>query len=252
MAYIYPALMKKFIYGLVDLYLSPLQRNAKLALFAKYRILQHNEHLRAAVHMIHRKYAKPEGLILDVGAYNGSTTVFFAQNFRRSKVIGFEPNPATFPEAQQRCAPYPSINLMQTALDSENGELDFFVSDQNLSSSLNPIKDNPQFHLQKKIKVQVKRLDDCIPENEEVLLIKLDTQGRELKILSGGTRTLQRTKYVLTEMNNHDYYQGGSQYYELDDFLRNRGFKLVNITSSYTFGGLTEYDALYENSKVSA
>lgn len=246
--YIYPdIIMKKLLYRLVDFYLSPLQINTKLALFAKYRILQHGEHLQAAVQIIYRKNPVPRGLILNVGVFKGGTTVFFARNFRDSKVIGFEPNPEIFPEAQKRCAPFPSITLKQTALDNKSGEMDFFVSDQNISSSLNPIIENLQFHLQKKIKVQVKTLDECVPEGEPVLLIKLDTQGRELKILSAGTRTLQQTRYVLTEMNNHDYYEGGCKYYEVDDFLRSQKFKLVNITSSYNYAGMTEYDALYEN-----
>src|SRR4051812_49960627 len=123
-------MMKKIFYSLVDLYLSPLQVNTKLALFSKYRILQ-REHLWAAVHMINRKNKSPRGLIVDVGAFKGRTTIFFAKNFPGSKVIGFEPNPATFPEARKNCASFPSITMMQTALDAKSGELDFFVSDQN-------------------------------------------------------------------------------------------------------------------------
>jgi len=242
--------MKKFLYRLVDFYLSPLKRNPKLALFAKYRILQHSEHLWATVQMIYRNNTSPRGLILDVGAFNGGTTAFFATTFPDSKVIGFEPNPVTFPQAQKRCASFPSITLIQTALDSQSGEFDFYVSDQNESSSLNPIVENPQFRLQKKIKVQVKTMDECISEREPVLLIKFDTQGRELNILSAGTRTLQQTRYVLTEMNINDYYEGGCKYYEVDDFLRNHQFKLVNITSSYNFAGMSVFDALYENEKL--
>lgn len=77
--------------------------------------------------------------------------------------------------------------------------------------------------------------------------MKLDTQGRELKILSGGIETLKKTKYILTEMNNHNQYKDGCQYFQVDAFLREHHFKLVNLTSGYNFSGLTEYDALYKN-----
>ncbi|MEO8085475.1 MAG: FkbM family methyltransferase [Bacteroidota bacterium] len=242
--------MKKIIFNLVDFYISPLKWSASLSLFAKHRIMQHNEHLLAAVHMIKRIENKIEGDVIDVGAFNGSTSIFFAKNFPGLKVTGFEPNPATFPQAKKNCENYPGISLKQVAVDQEEGELDFFVSDNNLSSSLNRITDNEQFSMKQQIKVKVMTLDGCLESVKLVLLIKLDTQGRELKIMTGGTQTLKKTKYILTEMNNHNYYENGCQYYQVDAFLREHKFKLVNISSGYNYAGMTEYDALYKNTEL--
>ena len=70
----------------------------------------------------------------------------------------------------------------------------------------------------------------------------------EVDILEGGTETLTRTRFVLVEMNNHGLYKNTCQYYEVDELLRSRSFKLADIIVTYRGDdGVTEYDALYRN-----
>ena len=58
----------------------------------------------------------------------------------------------------------------------------------------------------------------------------------------------ERTRFILTEMVNHSYYQQGCHYHELDAFLRSRGFRLVDLVVTYHSyeDGTGEFDALYE------
>lgn len=94
----------------------------------------------------------------------------------------------------------------------------------------------------------VSTLDEEMASVEKVLCLKLDVQGYELNVLQGGEITLQKTIFVLLEMNNHPYYAGGCQYFELDYFLRKRGFKLADIIVSYRSPErrIEEYDAIYQ------
>jgi len=83
------------------------------------------------------------------------------------------------------------------------------------------------------------------------LRLRLRSFTSELDILKGGVELLKRTKFVLTELNNHQLYKGACQYYEVDEFLRKQSFRLVNLVVTYhTNEEVQEYDALYENTKV--
>ena len=111
-----------------------------------------------------------------------------------------------------------------------------------------PIAVDVSFKEEDEATVEVSTLDDEFKDSPGVLLIKLDTQGTELNVLKGGIEMLRKTRFVLTEMDNHQLYKNACQYYEVDDFLRNRSFKLVDIIVSYRGDdGMAEFDALYEN-----
>jgi hypothetical protein len=88
-------------------------------------------------------------------------------------------------------------------------------------------------------------------EEEGILAIKMDVQGHEFKVLRGAKNTLKNTLFVLTEVSNHDSYQGGAYYYEVDQLLRENGFTLHNIFAPFSFGSsLYEFDSLYINKKL--
>ena len=99
--------------------------------------------------------------------------------------------------------------------------------------------------------MRVSTLDDEFKDPPCVLLIKLDTQGTEIEILKGGVETLKKTRFILTEMNNHLLYKRTCQYYEVDEFLRSQSFRLADIVVTYRGDlGVTEYDALYRNTSL--
>jgi len=239
-------MIKKILLRMIDLYVSPLKWKNKVALQAKNIFVDNLEHYYSFFDIASRLPVNENGIIVDVGAFNGATTIIFSKQFPGRKVIGFEPHPSSFEVALKKCAPYPDITLFPYALDNEKGEKDFYVSDNGLSSSLNSSLENISFRVNGKIKVKVSTLDDMLASEGKILFIKLDTQGRELNILKGA-ETLKKTKFILTEMNNHQIYDNACQYYEVDEFLRKQNFKLYNLTSGFNYNGITEYDALYKN-----
>ena len=85
------------------------------------------------------------------------------------------------------------------------------------------------------------------------MILKIDTQGHELKVLEGAKETLKKTKFVLIEMSNHNLYINGCKYFEVDDLLRKNNFTLADIIVTYRKKGmlLTEYDAVYMNNNLS-
>jgi FkbM family methyltransferase len=217
------------------------------------------EHLVRTVSYIEKRDLGLFGTtILDIGAANGNTCVYFSQLFPEHTVIGFEPVTKSFKKAQKITARFKNIQLRHMALAEKEGDGHVHITADSLASSIIPLNkaetdkiDPRQADKLKQVEIQevmISTIDLQYTDAQPVLLMKLDTQGTELSILKGGVNTLKLTKLVLVEMNNHELYKGACQYYEVDEFLRSQNFKLRDMIVTYRSNGeVPEYDALYEN-----
>jgi hypothetical protein len=97
--------------------------------------------------------------------------------------------------------------------------------------------------------IKMVRLDDFLEGRKvRIGIMKIDVQGYELNVLRGARTTLSRTDIVVLEANNHEGYRGSAKYWEVDLFLREKGFTLYDIIPSIVDGGrLKEWDMIYMN-----
>lgn len=214
-----------------------------------------NLHIQETISYIKTLYQPgwKDYIIIDVGCSTGGILLDFSNNFSNI-AYGYEPYHAFYSEAVNACASYPQIIIKNTALYDHCGEGILHITKNGWSSSIMEINKNelsrkPAAEFRNLFdeigtqKVRYSTLDQEFSDVTGILLIKLDTQGTELNIFKGGKNVLKKTKYILTEMNNHHLYKNNCQYYEVDEYLRNNGFKLIQIYVAYE----DEYDALYEN-----
>ena len=240
---------------LLDLYLSQINKNTRLAMSVKNRIMPDMQHLKGLTFTINNlaKGSYPAKLVIDIGCFIGYTSIFFHKELNDVKVIGFEPSKQSYQAAVKNTDGIPEIKIENYALSDLCGVTEFFVTDNKVSSSLNAITGaDTRFNTQDVEKVETITLDEYFKNNglqdERVLAIKLDVQGHELKVLKGAENTLKRTLFVLTEQSNHESYKGGAHYYEIDELLRQNGFRLHNIFAPFSYDPfLYEFDALYIN-----
>lgn len=201
--------------------------------------------------------------ILDIGAADGATAHYFSKTFPKAPVIGFEPIVKMFRIAQKANEGNPKVTIRNLALYNTIGKKEINITANFLSSSIHELNNTEishqpgaqqdKFSLIEKQEVRTSTLDEETKSLEEILLIKIDTQGSELHILRSGIETLKKTHLVLVEMNNHELYKNGCQYYDVDEFLRKQQFRLVDMIVVYRPDGLAmEYDAIYERSPLSA
>jgi len=258
-------LFKKIFKGIATLYLLPFKLHPSVFHYVKgIFFTDPSEHLYRATRHID-KYRSGEGLkesiMIDVGAAFGSVALYFSRRYNDLRIYCIEPNPRMLPRLRKTLAGRSNVFVRNIALGSSSGERVLHVTANQLSSSLNELNQQQIDTLTsehrswleetEKVKVRVSTLDEEFEDFPRILLIKLDTQGTELDILKGGPRVLRRTKFVLTEMNNHELYRNNCKYYEVDEFLRARFFRLVDLIVTYhTDEEVQEYDALYENTKL--
>ena len=199
------------------------------------------------------------GSIIDVGAYDGKTALFFNNYFPNATIHAFEPNPRAIQLLEKSVNDISKIQTHHLALSSKEGSVPFYVTHNDVSSSLHNIDTSSkdvsailaeQLQVKEVISIKSSTLDSF--NFSDILFFKLDTQGNEIKVLEGATESVRKSRFVITEMSVHKLYEGGCMYYETDEKLRNAGFEPVDFIVPSRKNGvqMTEFDAIYRNTNL--
>ncbi|HLN55267.1 MAG TPA: FkbM family methyltransferase [Bacteroidales bacterium] len=215
------------------------------------------------MHHIHRsiRLAKmlpqQDFLIVDIGGGIGASVILYRKYFPENHIIAFEPITENYNAIKSRIKDLENIEVVNKALGNENSFIPMNIANRITSSSLLPLSADPgsEAFSEKNLgksrdeNIEVVRLDDFLLTNpRDIGIMKIDVQGYEMNVLKGAEKTLERTKVIVLEANNHEGYSGAPKYYETDEFLRNHNFTLYDILPSiFEKGKLKEWDVIYLN-----
>jgi FkbM family methyltransferase len=165
-------------------------------------------------------FFKPTGgTYLDIGGNIGLTTIPVARN-PSVRCITFEPEPANFANLAdnlRRNCPHGNVQPRQLALFDRNGMLPFALAEANLGDH-QVILSGSSATRRKVIDVPAGRLDDQGIEITGPLGVKIDTQGAEPFVVSGGRETLRRAGLIVMEFSPYQMAQMGGDPEILLDF----------------------------------
>ncbi len=185
------------------------------------------------IHMIRSEQIDPE-LIIDVGANKGQFGITAASIFPKSSVYSFEPDPDVFAVLVENTCTYKNIKCFQTALGSEEGEIEFNRNSYSLSSSILPLTEKhlsafPKAIEKEVIKISLTTLDKISAEFDltKTVLLKLDVQGYEKMVLEGGRETLKKIDYVVLEASFKPLYEGEMLFSECLAVMQDYGFEII-------------------------
>jgi len=156
------------------------------------------------------------GTYLDIGAFVGTHTMFFAALCDSDRVHSFEPRPRIH---------------RRLAANVELNELGHKVTLHQVALSDEPAEISLTFGRETTV-VPAKRLDDLI--REPVSVIKIDVEGMEPQVLRGASRILRTSKpVVFAEART------GPEYEAVTRTLRRSGYqptgKVFNSSPTYEF-----------------
>lgn len=153
--------------------------------------------------------------ILDVGANIGQFAVAAAKLFPNAEVHSFEPNPEVAKALRVTVRALPSVTVHEFGLGEACGNLEFFVNRDSQVSSFLPLANRrreafPDAIVERSIKVPVRTLDDVFTEHgfQGPVLLKLDVQGFEDRVLKGGRTALEGIEFVVMETAVAPLYDG--------------------------------------------
>jgi len=178
--------------------------------------------------LLHHSYQKIR--LVDVGCRGGIHPRW--SGIRNLEVIGFEPD-------AKECGGLQAGRYFPIALYSRGGTVKFYVTvDRNCSSIYAP---NPNLmskfvgsdHLavEKVVEVPCDTLDHVLESNglRDVDFLKVDAQGAELDVLHGAEKTLEGVVGVECEVEFSPIYLNQPLFPDVDTFLRERGFTLLDL-----------------------
>lgn len=184
---------------------------------------------------LHAAFREHPLVIYDVGAA-GQLFSFAPVGDPRSRIVAFEPTPASFDALRNRYGNTPNVDLNRVALGSEPGEATMRVPrERPTMATLRPAPtpigggEGIEYFDATEAKVAVETLDGFVGEHPPDFL-KLDTEGMELEVLRGGERVVHRhVMGLLTEVLLAPSVAEGIALHELQALLDGHGFILFDV-----------------------
>ena len=170
-----------------------------------------------------RGYA-PAGLI-DVGAYEGHWTRNAREIFGDVPTLMVEPQAAKRSGLEALCRELPHTRLVSQVLTARAGETVTFYEMETGSSIMAEHSDAPR----REVKLVSETLD-AVATDAPNQFLKIDAQGAELEILSGGEATLRRASLVQLEAAVAQYNEGAPTLRDVLQFMEDRGFVMLDIS----------------------
>jgi FkbM family methyltransferase len=182
--------------------------------------------------------------ILDIGANAGQFASATVPMFPGVTLYSFEPIPrafellqaARFPEARE-------FRALHCALGESEGEVEMneTVNDTTSSSLLKTTREFtdslPRLQKQASVKVRLRRLDDVVREEKLALipeiLIKMDVQGFEDRVIRGGPETFAKARACIVEVILDSYYEGQATFLGLTQQLHALGLDYAGNFAQY-------------------
>ena len=132
---------------------------------------------------------------IDVGCHEGSILDEMLRFAPEGRHFAFEPLPHMFAALKDKYASRANVALHELALSDAPGETTFqhVVTNPAYSGIRRRQYDKPDERVEE-IRVRLARLDDVLPRDAPIRLIKVDVEGAELQVFKGAIETLERTR----------------------------------------------------------
>lgn len=185
-----------------------------------------------AVQDFYTTILKAGDVAIDCGAHTGRHAIPMSGLVGNAgRIYAFEPLPGPFETLTQNCLGRKNVVLDNCALGHSEGRKPFvFVPDFPEYSGFRERMYHDENLTRVKIDVQVKRLDDTIPNSPTLRYIKVDAEGGDLIILMGAERLLRFNRPFITfecgdnSIINYDY--TSADYF---DFFARIGYRISTI-----------------------
>jgi FkbM family methyltransferase len=174
--------------------------------------------------------------VIDIGAHNGDFGAFLAGFFQATSTYAFEPSRSCEAVLQEKARTVHNYRPFQLALSDREGDVDWYENSYGPASSLLRVgqiskTEFPQTATETLSRVRQARLDDILDADvlERDILIKLDVQGAEDRVIRGGRRVFAAAHCVLVEMSFVSMYDGQPLFEEVNRLLDELGFRFAGL-----------------------
>jgi FkbM family methyltransferase len=190
--------------------------------------------------------------VIDVGASRGQFAIETREYGYSGPMVSFEPVTVVFEQLAAVASNDPLWTVHHVALGDALGELTINVASNQASSSVLPMLQQhrdaaPTVVYESSERVQAATLDSFEIPGER-LMVKLDVQGYEDRVLDGATATLSRAALVAVELSLARLYDGQPAFLTMLNRLDELDFEIVDLDPFFydpTDGRVLSIDAIF-------
>lgn len=189
---------------------------------------------------------------IDIGCHKGEILEILMQHAPKGMHFAVEPIPYFYNKLKKI---FPQVNVLPYALSDKPGVEQFYWIKHNPAlSGLHKRKFNESNTDIQTIPVEVKRLDEIIPQNIKIHFIKIDVEGAEMQVLKGASQIIGTHKPFIA----FEFGIGGSEYYhttpvDLFNFFEQHQYHIFSFENfllnkkPYT---LQEFEKVYQENII--
>lgn len=170
-----------------------------------------NQKYDAYTQKILERQLKPGSNCVDIGCHKGEILDLMIKNAPLGKKIGFEPIPELYNFLISKYSGDPHVTIKPTALYDKSGTTTFqHVLNAPAYSGIKKRKYDGMHVNIDQITVETGMLDQFIPGDLPIDLMKIDVEGAEFRVMKGGVSTIKRCKPVIIfefGLGAADFYQ---------------------------------------------
>ena len=132
-----------------------------------------------------------DSVLIDVGANIGYYTMLAASKIKSGKIYAFEPNRRNFHILQMNMIlnDIRNVELFQMAVSDTTGTAQLYLSEDNFGDHQLYTSTRSRFE-----EVKVSTLDELKCETPTFLVVKIDTQGSDFKVLRGMAEIISKSR----------------------------------------------------------
>jgi FkbM family methyltransferase len=196
-------------------------------------------------------------LVLDVGANTGQYANMLRELCYEGRIVSFEPVTSAYSLLKLKSDKDANWEVAsQCAVGDQNAEIEINVSENTQCSSLLQLTDElvssfPKSAYFKTENIPLRKLDTIAKQyfkgNEKVLL-KIDTQGFEKKVIEGAKNILPNILGLQIELSLTPLYKEEMLYDEMIQYLKRLGYELYALIPGFTdsqTGKMMQMDGLF-------
>lgn len=188
------------------------------------------------------KFLKDIGIktIIDIGANEGQFIAEILTIFPDSEIYSFEPLEDCYKKLNSTFKNSKKVHTYNLALGEQDGEIVFSRSSASPSSSI--LRMN---NLHKKLFphtagssqqfVKIMRLDDVLKESvlQNIILMKIDVQGTEDKVIQGALNIIEKTSIIITEVSYAALYEKQPLFKDIFTLLIKQKFIYIGVLEQF-------------------